>query len=62
MRIEIYLDEKEYETPIKVADALIENYVRDCNDEYLIKLGQKTLAEIAEHIQVFLKHNSFSEV
>lgn len=29
MRIEIYLDEKEYETPIKVADALIENYVRD---------------------------------
>lgn len=62
MRIEMYLDEKEYATPIKVADALIENYIRDCNDEYDLKLGRNTLAEIAEHIQSFLKYNSFGEV
>lgn len=62
MRIEIHVDEKEYITPIKVADALIENYLRDCKDEYDIKQAQKILAEIAEHIQVCLKYNSVSEV
>ena len=56
MKIEIYLEENEMGTPIELASALIRTKLDNVNDFDLEELRKKELAEIAEHIQVFLKY------
>lgn len=57
MRIEIHLDGNEMGTPIELADALIKAKLDGVNDFELANFRKRELAEIAEHIQVFLKYS-----
>ena len=61
MRIEIYLDEKDSGTPIEVANALIYTMLNNANDYDFARIKKLELAEIAEHIQVFLKYSEVKE-
>lgn len=54
MRIEIACYETDNGTPIEVASALISHMI----DEWGIDVGKRTLGEIAEHIQVYLKYST----
>lgn len=56
MKIEIYLEENEMGSPIEIANCLIKSKLDDVRDFELAELRKKELAEIAEHIQVFLKY------
>lgn len=60
MKLSIYLDEHDKGTPIEFADAVINCHIPD-NDEYATEedyiRARERLAEIAEHIQVYLKYN-----
>lgn len=57
MKIEIYSEEKDSGTPIEVANALIHTMLDDVNDYEFARIKKQELAEIAEHIQVFLKYS-----
>ena len=54
MRIEIACYETDNGTPIEIADALINNVISADG----LEVGKRTLGEIAEHIQVYLKYNT----
>lgn len=54
MKIEIYCYETDSGTPIEIADALIENVL----SAEPLEVGKRTLGEIAEHIQVYLKYST----
>jgi len=56
MRIEFHLEENEMGSPIEIANCLIKSKLDDARDFELAELRKKELAEIAEHIQVFLKY------
>ena len=56
MKIEIHLENKEMGTPIEVASCLIRTYLGNINDSEFMSFKKRELAEIAEHIQVFLKY------
>ena len=61
MRIEIYLEANEMGTPLEFANELIRMETNDrspCGFEQ----GVSWLAEMAEYITVFVKHNKISEV
>ena len=57
MRIEIHLEEKDAGTPIEVANALIHTMLDDVCEYDIEKIKKQQLAEIAEHIQVFLRYS-----
>lgn len=56
MRIEYHLEENEMGTSIEIANALIKTKLDGVRDVDMAELRKKELAEIAEHIQVFLKY------
>ena len=56
MKIEIYLEENEMGTSIELANALIKTKLNNVNDFEVAEIRKNELAEIAEHIQVFLKY------
>ena len=56
MRIEYHLEENEMGTSIEIANALIKTKIDGVRDVDMAELRKKELAEIAEHIQVFLKY------
>lgn len=60
MQIHLYLEEGDRDTPIEIADAIIKMYAESadrCNNS-LDKFNKlDNLAQIAEHIQVYLNHN-----
>lgn len=58
MRIEFYLEANEEDIPIEIANALIKARFEGVNSSDLAEIARRELAEIAEHIQVFLKYNS----
>lgn len=60
MKLSIYLDEHDKGTPIEFADAVIKCHIPD-GDNYATEEDWETaherLAEISEHIKVYLRHN-----
>lgn len=56
MRIEYHLEENEMGTSIEIANALIKTKLDGVRDVDMAELRKKELAEIVEHIQVFLKY------
>ena len=60
MRLFIHLDEGDKGTPIETANAIIRNYMdrAECfKTEDAIDESYSNLAEIAEHIQTYVKYN-----
>ncbi len=57
MKIFVDLENDERESPIKLADAII-NF---CCDKYDYMYRDQILGEIAEHIQVYLKYKSMKD-
>ena len=57
MRIDIHCYETDSGTNIEIANALIENILGNSMNEDARRYDMKRLAEIVEHIQVFLKYN-----
>lgn len=57
MRIEVYAEENEDGTPIEFSNAIIKNALKGVTDYELVELRKQELAEIAEHIQIFLKYS-----
>ena len=58
MRIEFHAEENDGFYPIEIANALIRSLLSDVNDYEWAKNKKRELAEIAEHIQVFLKYDN----
>lgn len=63
MKIQVELQEGDYGTPIEFANAIINwHLLKDrcdgCVSDDIYKASQESLAEIAEHIQTYLKYNS----
>ena len=60
MRLSMYLEKHDKGTAIEFADAIINCHIPD-SDEYATEedyiRAREKLAEIAEHIQVYLKYN-----
>lgn len=56
MRIDFHLEENEMGSPIEIANALIREKLDYVNDADLAELRKNELAEIADHIQIFLKY------
>lgn len=65
MKLMVSLDDpNEIETPIKMADAIINRYMDHHGqfpDEVMLKQAENSLAAVAEHILVYLKYNRFKE-
>lgn len=63
MTLMAYMDENDKGTAIEFADAVIKYHIPDYNNMYLAEEeyihAREKLAEIAEHIQVYLKYNQF---
>lgn len=57
MRMYLECDENDKGTPIEIANAIINKAFEGVNDFELAKIRKSELAEIAEHIQVFLKYS-----
>lgn len=57
MTIEIYCEKSDTGTPIEIANALIKNRLNNVTDFEIAEIRKRELAEIAEHIQVFLKYS-----
>lgn len=57
MRVEFHADLCYAGTPIEKANAIINCALDGVNDFELMQLQKSELAEIAEHIQVFLKYS-----
>ena len=57
MRIDVHIEGNEMDTPIEFANAIIKNKLEKVNDYELAEYRKRELAEIAEHIQVFLKYS-----
>ena len=57
MRIYFEADKGDAGTPIEKANAIINCALDGVNDFELMQLRKSELAEIAEHIQVFLKYS-----
>lgn len=58
MRVEFHAEENDGGLAIEVANALIKNYMETSANSEQIIFNRHLLAEIAEHIQVYLKHSS----
>lgn len=56
MRAEFFLEKDEMGTPIEIANCLIKTKLDGVIDFDQIELKRKELAEIAEHIQIYLKY------
>lgn len=56
MRAEFFLEKDEMGTPIEIANCLIRAKLDDVSDFDMMELRKKELAEIAEHIQIYLKY------
>lgn len=59
MRIEIHCEENELGTPIEIANGLIKNRLDRRRDNESIEAGMRELAEIVEHIEVYLQYNGY---
>ena len=57
MKIYFEAEEGDHGTPIEVANAIIKKAMADVTDCEMLEERRSELAEIAEHIQVFLKHS-----
>lgn len=62
MKLIAHLEENERGTPIEFANAVINRFIehreRCYGDERDVLMAEQKLAEVAEHIQVYLKHSS----
>lgn len=60
MKLILELKENERGSPIEFAGAVINHYMDNSlvHDDYTLKCARESLAAIAEHIRVFLKHNT----